>query len=32
MMGRVSSSGTFTEIYVKLSKFDTESNMYVPFE
>jgi len=32
MMGRVSSTGTFTEIYVKMSKFDENANMYEPFE
>ena len=32
MMGRVSSTGTFTEIYVKMSKFDESANMYEPFE
>jgi len=31
-MGRVNSSGSFTTIYVKLSKFDEGSKMYIPFE
>eukprot|EP00924_Labyrinthula_sp_SR-Ha-C_P015998 maker-scaffold_4-snap-gene-16.6-mRNA-1 protein AED:0.00 eAED:0.00 QI:43/1/1/1/1/1/6/83/341 len=31
-MGRVSTAGTFTEMYVKMSKFDKEKKMYVPFE
>ena len=31
-MGRVNSSGSFTTVYVKLSKFDEEAKMYVPFE
>ena len=31
-MGRVNSSGSFTTIYVKLSKFDEGANMYLPFE
>jgi hypothetical protein len=31
-MGRVNSTGTFTEIYVKLSRFDEKADMYEPFE
>mmetsp|Transcript_29749 Transcript_29749/g.36738 ORF Transcript_29749/g.36738 Transcript_29749/m.36738 type:complete len:313 (+) Transcript_29749:68-1006(+) len=31
-MGRVNSTGTFTEFYVKLSKYDAEKDMYMPFE
>jgi predicted dehydrogenase len=31
-MGRVNSSGSFTTIYCKLSKFDEASKMYIPFE
>mmetsp|Transcript_6506 Transcript_6506/g.7439 ORF Transcript_6506/g.7439 Transcript_6506/m.7439 type:complete len:313 (-) Transcript_6506:187-1125(-) len=31
-MGRVNSTGTFTEFYVKLSKYDQEKDMYTPFE
>lgn len=31
-MGRVNSSGTFTELYVKMSKYNEESKMYEPFE
>ena len=31
-IGRVNSTGTFTELYVRMSKYDEESKMYVPFE
>ena len=31
-MGRVNSSGSFTTIYLKLSKYDEASKMYLPFE
>lgn len=31
-VGRCNSSGTFTEVYVRLSKFSEEANMYTPFE
>lgn len=30
--GRVSAQGTFTEILIKMSKYDAEADMYVPFE
>lgn len=30
--GRVSSLGTFTEILIKMSKYDKDSDMYAPFE
>jgi len=31
-MGRVNSTGTFTEMYVKMSKYDAATKMYLPFE
>ena len=31
-IGRVNSEGTFTEFYVRLSKYDEEAKMYKPFE
>lgn len=31
-MGRVNADGAFTELYVKMSKFNADKNMYEPFE
>ena len=31
-MGRVNSTGHFTEMFVKMSKMNNEKNMYLPFE
>lgn len=31
-MGRVSSTGTFTEIYVKMARYNAENDMYEPYE
>lgn len=31
-MGRVNSTGTFTELFVKMSKMNVAGNMYMPFE
>lgn len=31
-MGRVNPTGTFTEIYVRMSKYDEGKDMYIPFK
>lgn len=31
-MGRVNSTGTFTEMFVKMSKMSDDKKMYLPFE